>query len=403
MTRLRTVPWLLAGALLALDRQPVAAQTSDDLFDASTLQEIRIVMSTRDLQTMRANFQLNTYYPADLQWRDLRIRNVAVRSRGAASRSSTKMGLQLDLNRYVTGQQFLGMKSLVLDNLWQDPAMVRERVAMKFYERMGQPAPRESFGKLYINNVYQGVYGIVEAITTEFLQRTVGEGDAYLFEYHYSGPFYGEYLGDDLAPYKKLFEPRSHQLESDVKLYAPIRDLFREVNGPDDAVWRERVESYIDLPQFVTYVAIEAFLSELDGILTPTGMSNFYLYRANGATTHRLIPWDKDRTFSELGWSVMTSIDTNVLFSKAITYPDLKTLYLDTLAACARSAGRGFWLDREIAATVAVISDAVNEDQLKPFTNDDFVSGVSYLRTFARRRSFLVMQEVNNIRANGGS
>jgi hypothetical protein len=40
---------------------------------------------------------------------------------------------------------------------------------------------------------------------------------------------------------------------------------------------------------------------------------------------------------------------------------------------------------------------------LKPFTNDDFVSGVSYLRTFARRRPFLVLQEVNNIRANGGS
>jgi spore coat protein H len=403
MTRLSAVPVLLACALLAVDRQPVWAQTSDELFDASTLQEIRIVMSSRDLQTMRANSQVNTYYPADLQWRDIRIRNVAVRARGAGSRSSTKMGLQIDFNRYVTAQQFLGMKSVVLDNLWQDPAMVREAISMKFFERMGLPAPRESFGKLYINDVYQGVYGIIEAITPEFLQRTTGEVNQYLFEYHYSGPFYGEYLGDQLAPYKTLFEPRSHQLESDVKLYAPIRDLFREANEPNDAVWREQMERFVDLQQLVTYVAIETFLSEFDGILSPTGMSNFYLYRPNGSTQHRFLPWDKDRTFSEYDWSVMSSVDSNVLFSKAMSYPDLKTVYLDALANCARSAGRQFWLEREIVATVRVIADAVAEDPLKPVTNEDFESAVSYLRTFARRRSLHVLQEVTKIREQGGS
>jgi spore coat protein H len=401
MTRLRALPLLLACALLALDQRPLAAQTSDDLFDATTLQEIRLVMSSRDLQKMRANYQLNTYYPADVHWRALRLRNVAVRSRGAGSRSSTKLGLQLDFNHYVGGQQFLGMKSLVLDNLWQDPAMVRERITMKFYERMGQPAPRESFARLYINDVYQGVYGVLETITSELLQRTVGEADVYLFEYHYSGPFYGEYLGNTLAPYKKLFEPRSHQLESDAKLYAPIRDLFREVSEPDDAVWRERVENYVDLQQLVTYVAIETFLSEFDGILSPMGMSNFYLYRSNGTTKHRFVPWDKDRTFSEFDWSVLSAIDTNVLFSRAIAYPDLRALYLDTLANCARSAWRGSWLEREIAATVAVISEAAAEDPLKPYTNEDFESAVSYLRTFARRRSFLVLQELTRIKASG--
>jgi spore coat protein H len=287
----------------------------------------------------------------------------------------------------------------VLDNLWQDPAMVRERISMKFYERMGQPAPRESFARVFLNNTYQGVYGVLETITPEFLMRTIGEDSAYLFEYHYSGPFYGEYLGDELAPYKKLFEPRSHQLESDVKLYAPIRDLFREVNEPDDAVWRERAENYVDLPQLVTYVAIETFLSESDGLLSPSGMSNFYLYRPNGTTKHRFVPWDKDRTFSEYDWSVLTSIDTNVLFSKAMAYPDLKTLYLDTLANCARMAGRERWMYLEIAATVAVIADAVAEDTLKPYTDEDFASAVSYLRTFARRRPLLVLQELAKIRA----
>src|SRR4029077_20895744 len=136
MSRLLAAPILVVLALAGA-AAPAEAQTSDDLFDASTLQELRLIISSRDLQTLRADFAANTYSPADLQWRDLKVRNVAVRSRGSGSRSGTKLGLQLDFNRYSTSQQFLGMKSLVLDNLVQDPAMVRERVSMAFYEHMG--------------------------------------------------------------------------------------------------------------------------------------------------------------------------------------------------------------------------------------------------------------------------
>jgi spore coat protein CotH len=375
-----------------------SAQTSDELFDSTTLHEIRLVMSSRDLQSLKANYLANTVYPADLHWRDVHVRNVAVRSRGAGSRSAAKPGFQLDFNRYVSGQRFVGLKSLVLDNCLQDPAFVREQIAMKFFERMGLPAPRESFARLYVNDVFVGVYGVLETITPELLDRTMGQNDGYLFEYHYTGPFFGEYRGEDLSEYKPMFEPRTHQLESDTVLYTPIRNLFREVNEPDDAVWRDRVSEYVDLEQLVTYVAVETFLSEYDGILSATGMSNFYLYRLKGTNRHQFLPWDKDRTFSEYDWSVMLNVETNVLFSRALMYPDLRALYLQKLVDCARSALSQFWLDREIAKIAALIAPAVTEDTLKPYSDDEFTSAVSYLRTFARRRPFRVFQEVAKLR-----
>jgi len=400
MPRRFHVPLLVTLALAAI-AAPAVAQTSDDLFDATTLQELRLAMSPRDLQTLRAEFTSNTYYPADLQWRGVKVRNIALRSRGSGSRSGTKLGIQLDFNRYVAAQQFLGMKSLVLDNLLQDPAMVREQVSMAFYNRMGLPAPRESFCRLYINDVYQGVYGVVEAVTSELLARASDDPTAYLYEYHYLGPFYGEYLGDDLQPYKTLFEPRSHQKEADTVLYGPIRDLFREVNGPDDSVWRERVEALLDLEEFMKYVAVETYLSEIDGVLSSVGMSNFYLYRPTGSTQHRLVPWDKDRTFSDYGSSVIAGADANVIFRRALAYPDLKTLYLDTLAACARSAATQFWMEREIVRDSQLIAAASVEDTFKPYSDDDVTSAVGYLRTFARRRPLLVLQEVARLRAGG--
>ena len=59
-----------------------------------------------------------------------------------------KPALRIDFNRYVAGQEFLGLKSLALDNLWQDPSMIRERLAMQIFQRMGLRAPRESHARV---------------------------------------------------------------------------------------------------------------------------------------------------------------------------------------------------------------------------------------------------------------
>ena len=201
---------------------PLRVQTTADLFDTGVLQELHLNIHSKDLSQLRARYLENTYYPADLLWGTIRVRNVAVRSRGFASRNPVKLALQLDFDRYTPGQAFLGLRSPVLDNLVQDPAMMREPLAMALFARTGQIAPRESFAKLYINNEYQGLYGIVEDIDQAFLARTFGREDRFLFEYHWLQDYYGAYAGDDLAAYKAMFEPRTHQTSSDDVLSKPF-------------------------------------------------------------------------------------------------------------------------------------------------------------------------------------
>jgi spore coat protein CotH len=389
-----TLLWLLTWIPVDAD-----AQTAADLFDRNTVQEIRMFINSRDLEQLRARYRDDVYYVADFQWRNIRVRNAAVRSRGSASRNPDKPGLRVDFNRYTTGQRFLGLKSLVLDNLWQHGSMVAESTTMAFFERMGQPAPRESFCRLYINNVFHGVYAIVESIDTDFLMRSLGENAGYLFSYQIQGPFYGEYLGDDLGAYKRLFEPQTHELESDGVLYSPIRDLFREVNHPDDGVWRDRVEQYLDLSQFVTHVAIENFLAEDDGILGTFSMNNFYLYRFGGTSRHRLIVWDKDSTFAYPDFSIMKGADENVLFRRAIAYRDLLELYLEVLERCAYAAAEDGWLENEITRASTLIAPHVEADTRKQFSSDEFDQAVVLLQEFARARSAYVLREVAKLRA----
>jgi hypothetical protein len=66
---------------------------ADALFDDSVIHDIRLMISLRDWESLKEHFQDNTRYPANLQWRDVTVRSIAIRSRGTGSRNGTKPAL----------------------------------------------------------------------------------------------------------------------------------------------------------------------------------------------------------------------------------------------------------------------------------------------------------------------
>ena len=98
----------------------------------------------QDWSALKQNFKENIYYPTALQWQGVNVSNVGIRSRGLGSRSGTKPGLRVDIDRYNVDQTFLGLKSFVLDNLVQDPSMLRERLTMAFFRASACRRRREA-------------------------------------------------------------------------------------------------------------------------------------------------------------------------------------------------------------------------------------------------------------------
>jgi len=404
---MRIRPGFVAAAAVAITfacGRPALAQSAAELFDQNTIQEIRLSVNSRDLRTLRANTQLNTYYTADLQWKNVKVRNVGIRSRGQGSRNPVKPGLRVDMARYTTGQTFVGLSTIILDNIWQDDSLIRERLAFTIFEMMGQPAPRESYCRLFINNEYFGLYTITEEIDADFAKRVTGETDGTIFEYHWFADrqWHAEDLGD-IANYKVLLEPRTHTLDADSTLYGPIQQMFKEVNSPDDAVWRSRVEQYIDLNQLMTHIAIEQYLADNDGFLGAQGMNNFYLYRFKDTQRHRLFVWDRDQSFLFPPDSPIATTDGNVLFRRAMAYPDLRETYLKALEECARLSAADNFLSLEIDRLAAVIFEAAAADTKKQWAADPtrFDMAVDFLRDFAARRPAQVLAAVDRIRKTG--
>jgi hypothetical protein len=403
----RTLEFLLTAVfVLGCDATLALAQTQDDVFDDSVIQDVRLTVSTRDWATLTAHFEENTYYPADLTWKNIVVRNVGIRSRGSGTRNGIKPGLKVDINRYLSNQLFLGLKAFDLKNMYTDPSHVRETVAMKIYRRMGINTPREAQARLFVNGEYIGLYVLVEAIDRTFVERMFGsresevENGGYLFEYQWVFQWGVEYLGSDLKAYAPSFEPQTRDTDAVVRIYGPIEAMVRTINEAADQDFEALVGEYLDLQRLMTQLAVEQFTVEWDGLAGNWGINNFYLYRFRETTRGQVIPWDRDHAFTWDGQHALDFInapialrlDTSVLARRALAIPHLRQVFFDALSQCAALAAepasddpRG-WLEREIDQEMRQIVSAVADDHNFPFSLDQFQTEGDFLKLFARVR-----------------
>ena len=306
------------------------------------------------------------------------MRGAGIRSRGSGTRSSSKPGLRVDFNRYADGQRFLGLSSIILDNHLQDASTLREAVAMKLFEKLGLPAPRESHAEVYMNGEFLGVYAIVEEVDTDAVDRmwplAAGAGttpergriaiprprplpgpmlpalappltpplvsrdpEPYLYEYEWVFNFYGSYLGSDLDAYEDLFSPETHDDEPLATHYEPFERLFWELNEAPDDQFTERVGARLDLGNFIRIAAVQAFLAEWDGLFGAFGMNNFYVWREASGGPFRVIPWDADNTFFSVDYPLDAEFGNYILARRMLANPDLRQLFIDTVAEVIRA------------------------------------------------------------------
>jgi spore coat protein CotH len=392
------VPALLL--VLALVPAAAAAQTSDDLFARTDLQRVDLWLHSSDWAKLKAEFQANTYYPADMTWNGITVRNVGIRSRGRGSRSPHKPGLRVDFDRYTTAQRFIGLKSLVLDNVTQDASGVHETVAMAFYARAGIAAPREIHTRLYVNNEYAGLYVIVESVDKELLARVFGaigddtQNDGWLYEFKYQDHWVFTYLGDNLDEYKLRFEATTHESRSDEEKYRPIETLVRVANNtPVDRLASE-LGARLDVAAAIRFIAAQVFLGETDGFLGGFGINNLYLYRLENSDVHTFIAWDADNTFYHPEYPTNSGINDNMLMRALMSVPEFSAMFWSEMRRNVELAEADDWLNGEIARHVQRVETAMREDPWKPYSNNVFEGKAGEMLAFARARITFVKCEL---------
>ena len=113
--------------------------------------------------------------------------------------------------------------------------------------------------------------------------------------------------------------------------------MIRTINEVSDGDFETEVGQYLHLQFFIRHLAVERFISDIDGFLGDWGPNNFYLYRFEGGTLSAIIPWDKDSTFYDLLDDIYKGFDRSVLGQRILALPALRRYYLESLLGCAAS------------------------------------------------------------------
>jgi hypothetical protein len=400
---------------------PKPADPADAFFNDSVLHNIYLYMKAKDWESLKIHYMDNDPYTCDLRWNDEKIvPMVAIRSRGTGSRNGVKPGLRVDIDKNITDQKFLGLKSFILRNSTQDASAMHERISMQVFRRMGLPAPREAHTKLWVNGDYVGMYVIVESVDKTFLRKNFDEDNGDLYKYDYNvddQPYYFEFRGTDPALYvKHPFKPETNESHPRAEVIAEMIRIVNEGRPPE--VFRQMIDPYLgDLTKFVKHIAVEAFLGDQDGFNGNYGTNNFYLYRFENKKLLQFIAWDKSETFKDgPDYPIYHNIydvgieHRNRLTNVVLGLADLNNVFQETLLECAKSitatvaatpgtpADTRGWMEREIEKEYLLIKDGVYADPETQFKPEQFEAEVNNLRNFARQRADAVRAQVATAR-----
>ncbi len=325
---------------------------------------------------------------ADLEFQGLRIPSVSVRYKGNGtfleSRGALKRSLKIDLNDGFRGRKLGGVTKLNLHSNVTDAGCMNEVLAYSLYRAAGVPAPRTAYARVYLtvpgrhDARYLGLYSLVENVDNAFAQDRFGTRKGALFKPVPRQLF--EDLGDDWEAYRPLYDPKTPVSGEET---ARIIAFSRLVSHADDAEFAARVEEYLDLEEFASFMAVTVWLSTLDSIL---GMGQNYLLYLHPKTRRFLfIPWDLDHAFGQFypigtpeqreNLSIRKPWAGDVRFLERVFRVErFRSLYLSRLAELSESVLRPERILRSVDELAAVLRPAVADESPERLARFDRVA-----------------------------
>ena len=359
--------WCAALALAA----PVAqADEAAVLFDPSVVVEIDLGLSEASLDALAsdpgeyvdATFSLTgphgSYGPLA----------IGARLKGTTSFRplSGKAAFKLKLAHSVKGQRFLGLKTLTLNNMVQDPSMVHEVLAYEAFRAVGIPAPRTGYAYVRVNGADYGVYLNVETLDDVFLPQWFAS-TGHLYE--------GEAV--DLAPgAAEDFEVE----EGDDEDLADLEGLIAAINDPADG-WTERVAPMADLDELTRMWAVEKYIGQRDGYVG--NHNNFYLH-TDTAGRFSMLPWGTDQAWTER-LPFGSDYARGRMFIACLADPACETMYRTTLDDV-RATIASLDLEEQATSTAELLHPWQVDDPRREHSLEQIEAGVLDTLGFLRAR-----------------
>lgn len=261
--------------------------TQATAFDPNVVTNLYIEISTANWQSILDNPLDEEYHETAITLNDVTLDSVAIRTKGGSSLSSVarsssdRYSFKVDINEYVSGQKFFGLKKFTLQNSFNDPSYMREVIAYNLLAEMGVPTPQHAYVNLYINGDLFGLYLMVEAIDGEFIENHFENSNGDLYKPDGTGSDL-TWLGDDISSYSDI-NLQTNEETSDQGAFINF------VEAMDTGA-----TEVIDIDTLLRYMSVSVALSNMDSYHGALA-HNYYIYEQDGVFS--FLPWDFNEAF----------------------------------------------------------------------------------------------------------
>jgi spore coat protein H len=237
---------------------------------------------------------------ADMRVDGAEIKDVGLRYKGNLSFMSSsaaapfRANLKVKTDLFGAKTSWNGAETLNFHAGVLDPSLMREALGFAVFRAAGVPAPRTAYAEITFNvpGLYTdapgGLYTLIENVNKQFLKRALPPGTGLLLKPE--GTRGGvQSRGDTWSAYIPTFRPDREATPQEQKRVMEFANL---ISQPDVALFRSKIGTYLDVDEFLRYVAVNAFLVNWDSYLT--GNHNYYFYLDPRDDKFRFIPWDLD-------------------------------------------------------------------------------------------------------------
>jgi len=370
--------------------------SQNTLFDNTRVSSVYIEISQDSLNWIMANVLSDHYCKAmfiyDYGAKRDTLQDVGFRLRGNTSRFSKKKSFKISFNEYVSGRKYQEVKKINLNGQHNDPTLIREKLFYDSWKTAGMAERRTSFVRMYINNLYYGLYTNLEEFDKEWLQRVYGEKSGNLYKCTYPSDLV--YHGTDQQTYKIIQSGsstggRAYDLQTNDVLddYSDLVNLITLLNQPADAAFALQIAQKINVDDFLKAFALDVATGNWDDYMY--NMNNYFLYHRTDTGKFEFISYDTDNTFGvdwmNQDWAIRDSMDwlpvnkPRPLAEKLLTIPDFNARYQRYLDTIVREIINPQVIFQHIDSLKALINDAAIADTYRTldwgYTVADFNDG----------------------------
>jgi hypothetical protein len=326
--------------VLTLSGSASLLSAQNDLYDIHQIQEIKINFYQSDwrhiLDSLFINFGEEGRLVCDVAVNGKDYPKAGIRFKGFSSYDvdRIKNPFNIDLDYTYKHQNYQGYTKLKLGNVTYDPSFVREAVSYKIAQKY-MPASQANFAKIYINDVYAGLYVSVEAVDDKYISKFFeSEGNCFIkgspeaLQYPFGQNSNLAYThGADSSGYMPFYK-----LESK---YYGWNDLFNFIYTLNNDT--SRIPEVLNVDRALWMHAFNYALMNLDSYI---GYSqNYYLYKDDNGLFNT-IPWDFNMSFGSFrntdGISLNLTIDKmgkldpleHLLYNSYTPRPLMKKLFV---------------------------------------------------------------------------